>query len=107
MKANVVTYNFCNATKRHTKCNKKNFLVGKQKKIKFLETPWCVRKLGLTNLTALCESHHSTLSSWDRNYLILFSSVHNQKFGVVYFKIHGFPQEAACWSLKHSSIDQK
>ena len=30
-----------------------------------------------TNLTARCEPRHSTLSSWDKNYLNLFSFVHN------------------------------
>ena len=36
-----------------------------------------VRENFSTNLTARCEPRHSTLSSWDKNYLNLFSFVHN------------------------------
>ena len=46
---------------------------------KFTEKKPTVRKeiKFFTNLTARCEPRHSTLSSWDKNYLNLFSSVHN------------------------------
>ena len=45
---------------------------------KFTEKKPTVREeIKFTNLTARCEPRHSTLSSWDKNYLNLFSFVHN------------------------------
>ena len=47
------------------------------KKIHEKKEPTVREKMKITNLTARCEPRHSTLSSWDKNYLNLFSSVHN------------------------------
>ena len=61
-----------NMDKKYTKFTK-NLLVEK-----IYGKPTVREKIKIfTNLTARCEPRHSTLSSWDKNYLNLFSSVHN------------------------------
>ena len=39
---------------------------------KITKNPMVRVKIKVTNLTARCEPRHSTLSSWDKSYLILF-----------------------------------
>ena len=100
MKANVVTYHFCNENtnfngweeihidektqKKHSWENHTEKTWMKKHKLRWLKihgkitkNPTVREKMKVTNLTALCELRHSTLSSWDNNYLTLFSSVHN------------------------------